>query len=78
MMDRADRQITFEFLEGLLDLGELEVIFPHFHWIGPGHVGPEEIAAFPPPRHPQLPAVKLIGESGGLGFSVLQWENGRT
>ena len=70
MMDRADREASFEFLEGLFDLGELEIVFPHSDRIGVCHVDTEEIAAFPPPCHPQGLAVKTVGEGGGLGFAL--------
>ena len=70
VVDRADRQISFEFLECLFDLGELQVVFPHVDRIGVGHVGAEQVTAFAPPRYTQFVTVEPVGECGGLGFAL--------
>jgi hypothetical protein len=51
VIDRADGQITLEFLEGLSDFGELEIMFPEQGGIVFGEVGAKQVAAFPTPGH---------------------------
>ena len=49
MEDRADGQIVLQFLERLLDLGELHVVAPQRGRILAGQVGAQQIAALAPP-----------------------------
>ncbi len=45
VVDRADRQIPFEFLERVFDLGELQVELPQLRRIRVGEVRAQEVAA---------------------------------
>ena len=45
VVDGPDRQIALELLEGLLDLGELDVITPELRRVGVAEVGTQQIAA---------------------------------
>ena len=44
MVDGTDGQVAFEFLEGLFDFGELEVMFPKFDGVGFREIGAQEVA----------------------------------
>ena len=49
VMDRSDGEIAFQFLEGLFDLGELDVEPPQAGRIVLAEVGAQQIAALAPP-----------------------------
>ena len=59
-----DRQVAFEFLEGLLDFGELDVIAPQHRRVVAFEVGSQQVSAFPPPDKAQFPPVQ--GKAEGL------------
>ena len=71
VVDGPDRQIALELLEGLLDLGELDVIAPELRWVGVAEVGAQQIAALAPPRRSQLVLVQGVTEGGGADRLVV-------
>ena len=54
MVDRPQTQIAFQFLEGLLNLDELDVILPQQGRIGGREIGAQQVATFPAPGLPEL------------------------
>ena len=47
MIDRADREVVFEFFECLLDLGEPDVVLPQGGGVFVGQVGAQQILLYP-------------------------------
>ena len=66
VVDGADRQIAFQLLEGLLDLGELNVVAPQCGGILAGEIGAQQVAAFAPTDLSQLVLVQGEGEGSGV------------
>ncbi len=61
VMDRPDREIAFQLLEGLLDLGELPVKAPQAGRVVVAEVGAQQVAAFAPPGLASLFLAPAIG-----------------
>ena len=73
--DRPHGQIVFEFLEGLLDLGELDIERPQALWLLRIEVGAQQITTFTPAHLAQLGAVEPQRQAGhflGLFFGLRQ------
>ncbi len=69
VVDRADVEVVLEFLEGLLDFGEHDVLLPEFFRVFGDEVGAQQVGAFASAGFAQLLAVELEGEGvGGDGF----------
>jgi hypothetical protein len=47
MVDGPQAQVAFQFLERLLDFGQLDVMLPQRGGIGFGQVRPQQVTAFP-------------------------------
>ena len=47
VVDRSDVQVVLEFLEGLLDFGEDDVLLPQLFGVVGGEVGAQQVGAFP-------------------------------
>ena len=62
MVDRADRQIPLQFLEGLFHLDQLQIERPELRRIAARHIRPQQVAAFPASRLAQLRPVKFEAE----------------
>ena len=60
MINWADREVSFELFEGLLDLGELKIILPHLCRVGSWKVGAQQITSFATPSHPQPGSIDAI------------------
>jgi hypothetical protein len=69
VVDGADGEVVLEFLEGLLDFGEDDVLLPQFLGFFGGEVGAEQVGAFAPAGFAQFLPVEAEGEGlGGDGF----------
>ena len=66
MVDRADRQIALEVLEGFLNLDELEVVAPQLGGIVAGEIGAQQVAPFAAPDLVELAAIQALGEGRAL------------
>ncbi len=66
MVDRADGKVVFEFLEGLLDFGELKVVFPQFGGIFTVEIGAQQVTAFTAPHLAELGLVQREGEGSRI------------
>ena len=86
MINRADAEIALEFLEGLFDLGELDVMPPQSGGIAIGEVGAQQITALAASRLAQFFLAQAEAEGlrgdrlAGIGklpawwgFSALLW-----
>jgi hypothetical protein len=62
VVDRADGQIAFELFEDGFDLDQLQVLFPELGRRFFGHVGAQQVAAFPPPGLTDFVQAQLEGE----------------
>ena len=64
VIDRADGQIALELFEGLLDLGQLDVVLPQASGRFSGEVRSEQVAPFSAPNDAEF--VPVQGEGEGL------------
>ena len=62
VVDRPDRKIAFEILEGFLDLRELDVVAPQLGGVAAGEIGAQQVAAFAATDLLELVAVETVGE----------------
>ncbi|MDQ3775111.1 MAG: hypothetical protein M3461_12515, partial [Pseudomonadota bacterium] len=72
VIDRADGQIALEFFEGLLDLGQLDVVLPQASGRFSREIGAEQVAPFSAPNDAEFVPVQGEGEDlwgDGLVFS---------
>ena len=63
--DGPDGKIVLEFLERLLDFGELHVVAPQLGGIFTGHVGAQQVAALAAKHLSQFLATQAVGEPVG-------------
>ena len=61
MMDGPQGKVAFEFFEGLLDFGELKVVFPKFGRIFFCQVGPQQVTAFATAGFAEFLTVDFVG-----------------
>jgi len=72
VVDRADRQIVLEFLERLLDFGQLHVEAPQFIGIVVRQIDSQQVAAFAAPRPAQPLAIDgEVEHRGGVAMWLL-------
>ena len=62
VVDRAEREVTFQFPERLLHLGQLQVESPQLGRIAARHVRPQQVAPFPAARLAQSLPVQAKAE----------------
>ena len=62
VVDRPDRQITLQFFERLLDLGQLQIEGPELRRIAAGEIRPQQITSFAPASFAQVLPVQLKAE----------------
>src|ERR687896_1578253 len=58
VVNRADGQVAFELFEGLLDLGQLNIVLPQQRGRFPGEIGTEQVAAFSTPNRSEFVSVQ--------------------
>ena len=64
VIDRTDGQIAFEFFEGLLDFGQLDVVLSQVSGMLSCEIGAEQVAPFSTPNYAEF--VSVQGEGEGL------------
>jgi hypothetical protein len=66
VVDRTDRQVVLQLLEGLLDLSELHIEGPQLSRIVGHQVGAQQVTPLAPAHLPQFAPVKAIHQSSRL------------
>ena len=74
VIDRSDGQIAFEFFEGLLDLGELDVVLPQLGRRCSGEIRAEQVASFSTPNRSEFVSVQRKCEALGGDGLVFRWQ----
>jgi len=77
MMDRADRQISLQFLECLFHLDQLQVERPELRRIAARYIRPQQVTAFPASRLAQLRPIQFEAERVGCDRLIPCLRRGR-